>query len=272
MNNSNKVISMIKCEKCNIWMLEISYYRHLNTDKHKMNEVEYKEKLRQHGINAILHGEENEKFILEVLKTLNFEDIIYQGFTANKFDVFIKFGDEHHYRGLQIKTLTCQSDKDYYSIRSNRSGYENDTLLIAVSNDKIKFALIFYNEMAGRKTFSINADRLINDANIFKIMVTEAARKSTIVINFNDYLGKSQKQEAESINRFRRRCEYLNIPFQYNNVNANEIDAIVNGFNVQFKSSTTIGTYIYQFCLCRNTNGVLRPYSIDDNVDFFYLR
>lgn len=96
-----KEITLFKCEKCDVWFRDKhTYSKHLTTDKHKMSKIEYEEKLRQHGKDAIVNGEENEKFILEVLRTFDFEDIVNQGFTANKFDIFIKSRDEQFYRGL----------------------------------------------------------------------------------------------------------------------------------------------------------------------------
>lgn len=271
--NSGKIITLFKCEKCDLWIKrKDSYYRHLQSEKHKMNKDEYKEKLQQQGRNAILNGEENENFILEVLKTFDFEDVIFQGFTGNKFDVFIKFRDEIFYRGLQIKTLIYYPDKDQYVIKSNRSGYENDTLIIAVNNDKTRYALIFYNEMKGKKNFIIsqthNANKITDNFDMFKLKLIEYARISTTINNFNDSLCESQRQEAESVNRFRLICESLNIPFKQNSTNTNEIDAIVNGHNVQFKSSRNKNGYMYGFTL-RRTSDKARPYSVCDNVDFF---
>lgn len=127
--------------------------------------------------------------------------------------------------------------------------------------------------MADVKNFNIspthNTNKLIDNYDLFRYKLLEAARKSTIVINFNDYLQESQRQEAESINRFKVICESLSIPFQQNTTNSNEIDAIVNGHNVQFKSSTNKQFHIYNFGLCRKTNGKIRPYSISDNINFF---
>lgn len=272
MNNPGNPIIM--CEKCNVqFNRESSYSRHLQSDKHKMDKTEYKEKLRQQGLTSILNGEDNEHFILEVLKIFDFENVVHLGHTANRFDIFVKFRDEEFYRGLQIKTLTHCSENNNYTINSNRSGYENDTLIIAVSNDKTRYALLFYSEMMGKKKFNIsptcNANNLFENFDIFYLTLLIYVRRSTVVTNFNDYLQESQRQEAESINRFKKISESLNISFQQNSTNSNEIDAIVNGRNVQFKSSNTKRHYMYKFHLDRKTNGIVRPYSINDNVDFF---
>lgn len=267
----NQIKTLVRCEKCDIFMLEGSYRNHIKTYKHTMDKVEYKEKLRQMGMNSILQGDENEIFLLEVLKTLDFEDVAHQGYTGNKFDVFVKLFGESFYRGIQIKTLTYYPNGGYYEIPTGR-GYEKNALIIAVCNDRTKYALIFYGETKENTIFYFppTSDKLITDLNVFKTMISEAVRKSTVVTDFSKYLTIDQKQEFESINRFKVICQFLNIPFQHNNINTNEIDAIVNGYNIQFKSSRNLKTYAYQFAIGRRTNDdKLKPYSIDDNIDFF---
>lgn len=262
------------CEKCDVYLSRADSYRnHLKTAKHNMTKGEYREKLQQIGRDAIINGDNNENYVLEILKTLNFEEVIFQGFTSNKYDIFIKFHDETHYRGLQVKTLIYYPERNTYVINPNRSGYEADTLIIAVDNAKTKAVLLFYSEMLGKKKYNIsrthNADKIIENFDLFKLRLVEYARRSSMVIEINDSLYESQRQEADSVNRFRIICESLNIPFRQNSTNTNEIDAIANEHNIQFKSSSSKKIHTYNFGLSRRTNGIKRPYNIDDNVDFF---
>lgn len=187
--------------------------------------------------------------MLEILKTFDFENIVHAGNTANMFDIFIK--DEDYYRGLQIKTLVHYPADNCYVVKSNQNGYENDTLIIAVSNVKDKYVLMFYNEMKEYTRFSTtcNADKIYDNLDLFKIKLLEMVRKSTVVTNFNDYLPKPELLEAESINRFENKCDALKIPFKRNTTNSNEIDAFVNNYNVQLKSSKTYKNNIYKFGL-----------------------
>lgn len=156
-------------------------------------------------------------------------------------------------------------------MQSNRNGYKDDTLIIAISNAKDKYALIFFNEMKESTYLSAtrNTDKLYDNLDLFKIKLIEAARKSTIVDDFDNYLSEYNKLESDSMNRFQDQCKILSISFQRNITNSNEIDAFVNYYNVQFKSSTSHKNNRYTFSLFRNTRSGRRPYSIDDRVDFF---
>lgn len=269
--NNTELIIEFKCELCNVTCNNSdAYMKHLKTKKHNMNPEEHKEMLKQMGKNANIHGVDNELFMISLLETLDFENVVHVGNTANMFDICVKFKDEDYYRGLQIKTLVHYHTDNYYAIVSGQNGYEDDTLIIAVTNNKDKYVLMFYNEMKKGAYFSEtrNVDRLYN-LDTFKIKLIEAARKSTIVDNFDDYLPPTQKLESESIYRFKCKCDVLNISFLRNTTNFNEIDAFVNNYNVQFKAATSHKNNAYQFSLARYDNGNMRPYSEDDRIDFF---
>jgi hypothetical protein len=270
--NSTKTITIYKCEKCNItFCSSASHKRHLKSVKHSMNSEEYKEYLKQKAINSIINGMQNELFILEILETLDFEDIVYTGNTANMFDVFIKYEDEDQYRGLQIKTLSYYSDDDSYKISSNKNGYKDDTLIVAVSNAEDKYVLFFYHDMKEYTYFSktFNFDKIYDDLDMFKIKLYEMARSSTIVDNFDDYLNEKLKLESDSMKRFQHQCNIRGIQFSRNIVNSNEIDGFANNHNIQFKSVRYHKNNRYKFPLFRHVNGSMRPYSLSDRVDFF---
>jgi hypothetical protein len=271
--NNTKTLTEYKCVKCNITVsTKRSYTDHLKTKRHNMAPEEYKNYLSQKGKNAIINGENNESFILDVLKTLDFENVVHVGNTANMFDVFVKFKDEPYYRGIQIKTLIDKPNERRYTIDSNRRGYKDDTLVIAVNNDKNKYVLIFYNEMKACTHFSAthNTNKLYDYLNLFKVKIIEMSHRSTIVYDFNDYLYKTQRLEAESMNRLKNKCEDLGIPFKQNVTNSNEIDAFVNNYNIQLKTSTYHkNNDIYEFSIHRNISNKKIPYTINDNVDFF---
>jgi uncharacterized C2H2 Zn-finger protein len=272
--NSTEKIKVYKCEKCNtIYNSQSSYNRHLTTIKHGMPSEEYKEYLKQRSIQANKNGENNELFMLEILETLDFEDIVYTGNTANRFDIFVKFEDEDQYRGLQIKTLSRIPDSNRYKIQSGKLNYEDDTLIVGVSNAKDKYVLSFYRDMKETTYFSTtsNVDKIYDDFDIFKNKLFEMAHTSTIVANFDDYLNETGKLESDSMKRFQHQCNIRSIQFMRNIINSNEIDGVTNNYNLQLKSSgCRKGNNKYQFSLCRRGGGgSTRPYNLNDKVDFF---
>ena len=241
------------------------------TKKHTMSSDEYKKYLSQRARDSMMHGEENELFMLNLFKTLDFEDVIHSGNSANTFDIFVKFRDEDYYRGIQVKTLSYYLEGNCYVITSNKAGYDNDTLIVGVSNAKDKYTSMFFRDMKEYTRFSAkhNVDRLYDNLDLFKIKLFEMAHRSTIVFNFNDYLPPPEVLEAESVNRFRNKCNVLGIPFRPNTTNSNEIDAFVNEYRVQFKSSRMNRNDKYTFNLHRDIGSVIRTYDENDNVDFF---
>ena len=267
------IIRKYVCLKCNkLLSRKDSYLKHLETNKHKMSPEEYKKFKSETGRKAMLDGDDNELYALDLLHTLNLETIINYGYTGNKFDAFIKFDDEQHYRGLQIKTLVKSLGDDNYVIKTARKGYDQNALIMAISQKKDRYALVFYKEMNG-KNISIsrtyNSDKLIDDVNIFKTQLLINLRNSTIVTDINDFLSDSQRQETESIERFKLKCQEYGLEFKRNTTNSNEIDGSIGDYNIQFKSSKSIKNNTYHFSLFRRTNSKCRPYNIEDNVHFF---
>ena len=269
----SSIIGKYVCLKCNkLLSRKDSYLKHLETNKHKMSLEEYKKFKSETGRKAMLDGDDNELYALDLLHTLNLETIINYGYTGNKFDAFIKFDDEQHYRGLQIKTLVKSLGDDNYVIKTARKGYDPNALIMAISQKKDRYALVFYKEMNG-KNISIsrthNSNKLIDDVNIFKTRLLINLRNSTIVTDINDFLYESQRQETESIERFKLKCQSYNLEFERNTTNTNEIDGSIGDYNIQFKSSRNKKNNMYKFSLFRRTNSKPRPYNLEDNVHFF---
>ena len=268
---------MYWCEKCSISLSrKDSYENHLLTKKHLMSKDEYKAFKSNKGKQAVVNGEQNELFVLNIIKSFRLKDVVYKGNTSNKFDIFIQFEDESHYRGLQVKTLIEYPTN--HIIKKGHSEYESDTLVIAVNNDKNKFVLIFSRDMTTTNTIissTHNSDKLITKISIFRSLLLDLCRKSTIVKDFDTYLYKSHKQEVESIDRFKIKCKELSITFKENNTNSDEVDAIVNGHNIQFKSSKhkPDRSHMYHFGMFRRSDGndssTMRSYNDDDKVDIF---
>jgi hypothetical protein len=268
----SNVHKIFKCEKCEMtFKLKSTYRGHLNSQRHLLTKEEYKIYQQQLGYNANFNGDSNEAFIVDIINSLNFSDVVYVGNTGNKFDVFIKYKDESFYRGVQIKTLIHYAGKisDRYIINSGQSisGYYDDTLIVAVTNDKSKFALLFYGEKTKKNT-SVPISHLYN-VEEFKKQFIIMCKKSTIVENFDDHLHKHERQEADSMNRFKIKCDELGITFERNITNRNEIDAIVNGYKVQFKSSLNIKGNRCEFSISRFIGQKHIPYSDEDEIDIF---
>ena len=269
----SSIIGKYVCLKCNkLLSRKDSYLKHLETNKHKMSSEEYKKFKSETGRKAMLDGDDNELYALDLLHTLNLETVINYGYTGNKFDAFIKFDDEQHYRGLQIKTLVKSVGDDNYVIKNARKGYDQNALIMAISQKKDRYALVFYKEM-NDKNISIsrtyNSDKLIDDVNVFKAQLLINLRNSTIVTDINDFLYESQRQETESIERFKLKCQSYSLEFERNTTNTNEIDGSIGNYNIQFKSSRNKKNNMYKFSLLRRTNSKPRPYNLEDNVHFF---
>lgn len=263
-----------RCEKCqHTYVNKSSYLIHLKSLKHNMTSGDFKERLKQNGKQTITKGDNKEMFVVDILKSLDFENVIREGQTGNKFDIFVKFKDESYYRGIQIKTLSYESDSKRFRIMPNKTGYEEDTLIVTVDNSKAYFAIIYYREMGGKKmgiSSTLNTHLLITDLNVFKLRLWEGCRRSTIVENFSDYLGEGEKQETESIKRFEEICKKRELLFVRNDTNGNEIDGRVENNTIQFKSSTNISRKnLYTFNMYRLIGGQHIPYDVRDNVDFF---
>lgn len=266
-------MSELKCNKCNIeFSRKDAYERHFGTDRHLMSPEDYKAKLSKKGRDSINNGRSNELFVFDILKRFDLDNVVYEGHTANKFDIFIKFKDEPHYRGLQVKTMIYYPKSDSFMIKHARSPYDDDTLIVAVSNSKDNFAVFSYEDMPKNNMLiskTHNTHRLITDLDTFSRILIEKARFSTLVHEFNDHMYESHRQEAESMERFKKKCDDLGIPFERNGVNTDEVDGVSGPYNLQFKSTISITCHTSQFCLYRRIGGVTVPYSVDDKVDFF---
>jgi len=265
-----------KCEKCNYsTTYKLSFEGHLNTEKHKLSESEYKKFLSQKGKNRVKIGQETELFMLELIKTLNFEYIEYIGYTANLFDLIVKYDNNPNYYGIQIKTLTCKDiNKGTYRLALEEEKYFDNTLIIAVSNNRDKFVVIFYSETNG-KTINFsktnNSSYLINDIEIFKQQIFEKSAKSTIIENVDDYSPIYCRQETESLRRFNTIYKTYDTSFVRSFIRADIVDATANNRNLQFKSggSTASNSSMYVLVLSK-LNGTIRiPYNINDKIDFF---
>lgn len=80
--NNTEIIIEFLCEKCSITCNSLkSYNQHLKSKQHNMSAEEYKEMLSQMGKDAIIHGEENELFTVDLLKTLDFENVVHRKYS-----------------------------------------------------------------------------------------------------------------------------------------------------------------------------------------------
>jgi hypothetical protein len=252
------------------------YNRHLRTDKHKMSKTEYEAHMKKSYAGRKKIGDDVELLLYEILKQLDFEEILYSASSGNKFDFFIRYGNELFYRGIQVKTLTIPN-KVSCKLKMRDKVYKNDTLIIGINSQNTRFMSIFYGEIVTKsQTFQLDNNILFDNVELFKVKLYEQCKRSTAVYEneINNYLSGTAKKEAESLKRFEEKCKALdeNIEFKRYDTMYSPIDAICNGFKLQFKASSiksNINTDLYSFSLSKKENGISRPYHKDDGIDYF---
>lgn len=274
-SNDSQIISLLekryKCEKCNIsFHWNCIYQTHLLTDKHNMTE----EELSMHKSNTAkinrIKGDNAEIEIVKILDLLDFENVIHYGFTMCKYDVFVKYKDEIFLRAIQIKTLS-KNECGTYKIFLESEKYTKDTLIIGINLEENIYSLYFLYETSNTSmiTFQPYDVHLFYDLDKFKKKVFELAKLSQIVENMDDFCPIKMRIESESIARFNSECDELKICFQRYNIVSSPIDGIANNYNIQFKSSSDKVATLYNFNLFRHTDKQFKPYSLNDNLNFF---
>jgi len=139
-----KDLNLFKCEKCNMSTLrKDSMAKHLRTIKHNSSVEEYKEIQVKKGNQNMLDGDDKEFIIVDILKELDFEEVIHIGYTGSIYDIIIKYKDENFLRGLQVKSLVKNREVESFVVRPNNCGYPNETLIIGINTDLNVYALLF---------------------------------------------------------------------------------------------------------------------------------
>jgi hypothetical protein len=266
------------CKKCN-YSTEDEYCmrRHTKSEKHILDSEELKERRKQNGHLANQTGEETELFILNLLKELNFENVIHSGYYNSFFDILVKLKDEDYYRGIQVKTL--QKNKtvatESYGIDcQNKNNYQKDTLILSITKDRSMFCSLFFNELGNSPVIIMNKiqnwDKLSLNIDDFKNKIIESVNKSTIIKKIEDTLAYEHRMEYEMVLRLIDVCKLYGLEFIKNTSNLNEIDGYIGKFRIQLKCSSVLSsTILYSFHIGRKENGIQRPYNENDQIDFF---
>lgn len=262
------------CLKCHYGPIaRTSYARHMTTDRHLLSEEEYKQKRSDAGYERQKNGEMIEFYVLELLGTLGFEDLIHTRYSGNKYDICIKYFNNSNYYGIQVKILSSYKDRPGYSIQiKNNDSLDINTLIVGVSLDLKTYAIFFRKDMKKITMImskTVNSQYLCNDLNIFKKSLYEKINLSFIINNINDYLSPSAKAEIESFENLSKLCESYNKTLIRNNTNFSQVDAFLDGRRLQFKTSSYQYDKGYNFHLGKRNKGSIFPYQDTDNIDFF---
>jgi len=230
-------------------------------------------------------GDESEKFILDILiDKSDFNDIKKIGRENTELDIIYKIKDEEKYRGIQIKTMVQRKDnKNSYKI-DKIDKYSDSTLIVCVSKERDFLCVFLKYMLPGVKSLSLNINKLKNktyeykpytfdglDDNsngyTFTEMLLEYSKASTVYENSK--MGKAVLQERDSMNRLEKICTDNKISFKYIETSDSSIDCIINGKNIQCKSTSAIKQNFYNFSLHKTKNLLSSPYEDIDNIDFF---
>jgi hypothetical protein len=265
-----------RCEKCNIsFKSHFRYYKeHEKTYVHMLSEEEHKIKVSEFGKNSVLKGVATEQYFLDILKTLDYDDIKFEGNFSNMFNVFVKFKDEKHYHGIQIKTMSSCGENAFKITCKRPDQYFDDTLIIATNNERDAFALYFFEDTGHkdiRMSLTHNMDKLCPSIDIFKDRIFEMSRRSTIVKleEIDTHLCPTNFQEKQNINRLSEKLKTYGMRFEKHINNSTTIDGTINGYNVQLKTSRRKVLSSFIFGMHKLSGKKMVPYDEKDNIDYF---
>ena len=205
-----------------------------------------------------------------------------------KLDIIFQVKDEvnkniNQFRGIQVKQLIINRENGYYI--SDLKKYDEETLIVGVSEDK-KYMCLIFNIIIGDLDgfyFSINdyKDKKYSqyifgglDDNslgyIFFDKLIKCCKKSTI--DDDSQFSKTNLKENKMINKLKEKCEENNLTFEPCDSSDSSIDVYINEKKVQCKYSSILKNNLYQFSLDHTINNkAYQPYSEND-VDFFIFK
>ena len=235
-------------------------------------------------VSSIGKGNRIELYIFNLLQQLNdLTNIKIIGQENCKLDIIFQIKSEinnnSYMRGIQVKQLSKVNEDTYKIIGLEK--YDNDTLIVAVSED-LFFHLIFMKKYLGdRNSISINIrniDTLIRQFFFFGIL------DNTYGYNFIELINKLCKESTIynelcfSIDCLKEKymtyyleqyCKFNNLSFYPNVTSNSSIDCTINGFNCQLKFSSRVDSNMFLYSMCKrldNKNNI--PYSINDGIHF----
>jgi hypothetical protein len=206
------------------------------------------------------------------------------GQTGDKYtDIKYKYYTDSFWRSVQVKTLSKKKDySEAYTIhRCNK--YGDNLLIIAYSKDlnKERFLLIFSHEVPESGSLWINFDseewkcpeNMFNDRKLFLEALEERLKHSR---KYVEVLTPFQIQERDSLSRLRTLCISKNLSFSLPTESACVYDCIINGYNVQCKTTSNRNRELYQVGIYKHAGMIdgrytTRPYSENDPINFLII-
>jgi hypothetical protein len=271
-NINDDVNDNIDYNKLNI----INEYKNDNinlTSNSIYNEITYNIKSNTHI------GDEIEKQIFNILLNIDFlYNVKNIGRKCDKMDIIYKVSGETEYRGIQVKIISCEYNSYYFNTSKT---YTDDTLIVASNQDGTKRCLMFYKEVKDKTRFTLKYNKEYNDRIFYNNEINEYSnltfeetlkimcKKSDFYVptkNHNNIIEELGYDFLEKI------CLQNNLEMSYILTHDSSIDVVINGKNIQCKTSTVIkrkNTKGYKFSIHHNCKGEKGPYDESDNIDFF---
>lgn len=182
------------------------------------------------------------------------------------YDLFVRLKNDPSQTiyGIQVKTMKMYINKngtERYSMWDNKSNYDNNTLMIFISQDrKYYVASIFEN---------ISKTNVISDLSILKEYLIRLIPQSVIINNIYDGMTNINDHKSfNSIRTIKSTFEALGCKFEYENTVDSTTDIYINGHRCQCKLSSRIRFHIYEMCVHKTYKSKKIPY---DRGDFEYL-
>ena len=233
-------------------------------------------------------GLDQEVFIYDLLlKSNELINVTNIGQENCKLDIIYQVKDEvangfEHFRGIQIKTLSRQSDENSNAFQFVIEKYDVDTLIVGVSENKDHFCLFDRNSFGiDKRSFYINLDTLTKE-NVKYIFTSETKESfqyfvDSLIYNCRfstiyspDQFSSNNFKEKKMMDDLKFKCKEHNLEFSSNKTSDSSIDCFINGKSIQCKYSTRIKGDLYSFSLFHSVNNKLYlPYSETDNIDYF---
>lgn len=226
-------------------------------------------------------GDETEIYIENIIK--NFTDISECqriGHTGDKMDIIYKMNNEKIYRGIQIKTLYSNKNREDSWSTSGHLKYDKDTLIVSCNKERTRFCVIFSQYAPKSKLClsfaSSNAKYskfMFSNYNEFVKILHESLPKSKEYI---ENITIRSKKEKESLIRLESQCKIKFYSFNQSNKSGCIYDCIINNYKIQCKYTATKAGNAYLFALHKsgpNVNGkdTTIPYAESDDIDFFII-
>lgn len=243
-------------------------------------------------INYTQIGDDTEIYVMNLLKEHGkFLNVERTGQTGEKADIKITLqsGDK---KAIQVKTLTEKKDcKKSFSVNSTVE-YQNDMLMVMVSNDRKSFALIFYEQTKDMTTFGPGSYEYRNNPSLepinpeYKNMLFNDVKKFTkklieLIPKSSDYqliLSESSTKEYGMFERLEKFCNSNGLSFRRNETNGDTIDCYVNDMEVQCKYmplnhgvALTYKISVHKASGKKDGKSYRRPYSVDDPIKFIFV-